>query len=129
MTTVLLLRLRHQLSIQREHHTQSLLVEEASALAWSPTETLEGPDALALLRLPPVGEPPTPVRERQLSLALQKLQARLGELDAFADRRALALLEDHRRVREASKDRGRYAVRAIRPADVIGLFVLLPKVN
>jgi superfamily II DNA or RNA helicase len=129
MTTVLLLRLRHQLTVQREQHAQSLLVEEASALAWSPTATLEGADALALLRQPPVGEPPAPVRERQLAQALQRLQGRLGELDAFADRRALALLEDHRRVREASKDRGRYAVRAIRPADVIGLFVLLPKVN
>jgi superfamily II DNA or RNA helicase len=129
MTTVLLLRLRHQLTVQREQHAQSLLVEEASALAWSPTSTLEGADALSLLQQPPVGEPPAPVRERQIAQALQRLQGRLGELDAFADRRALALLEDHRRVREASKDRGRYAVRAIRPADVIGLFVLLPKVN
>ncbi|MCS6899124.1 MAG: helicase-related protein [Myxococcales bacterium] len=128
MTTVLLLRLRFQLTVNREHHPQSLLVEEASALAWSPTSTLEGPDALALLQRPSVGEPPAPVRERQITLALQRLKDRLAELDAFADRRALALLEDHRRVREASRDRGRYMVQAIRPADVIGLFVVLPKV-
>lgn len=128
-TIVLLLRLRHQLSIQRKDTTQTLLVEEASALAWSPSGALEGPEALALLRLPPVGEPPLAVRERQIAKVLQQLESRLPELDAFADRRAQVLLDDHRRVREAARDRGRYSVQAIRPADAIGVFVLLPPVN
>ena len=52
-----------------------------------------------------------------------------ASLDAFAERRARALLADHRRVREAADARGSYSVKALLPPDVIGLFVLLPAVN
>jgi hypothetical protein len=130
-TTVLLLRLRHQLVSQKAGRSATLLVEEATALAWKSAETtpLEGPDALALLAPPPAADPPSHVRERSVAQALELLRGRRAELDAFAERRAQALLADHRRVREAAADHGRYAVKALLPADVIGLFVLLPAVN
>jgi hypothetical protein len=38
------------------------------------------------------------------------------------------LLDDHTRVREASKTKGKDAVQPLLPADVIALYVLLPKV-
>jgi hypothetical protein len=69
------------------------------------------------------------VREHAVQRALGHIEARLPELDAFAERRAQALLADHRRVREAADARGSYSVKAMLPADVIGLFVLLPKVD
>jgi hypothetical protein len=69
------------------------------------------------------------VRERAVTLALQQLEARLTDLDAFAERRAQTLLADHRRVREAADARGSYSVTALRPADVIGLFALLPRME
>ncbi|MCG8424951.1 MAG: hypothetical protein MJE77_44280 [Proteobacteria bacterium] len=59
---------------------------------------------------------------------LEQLGRGRRELDAFAERRARALLADHRRVREAAHARGSYAVKALLPADVIGLFVLLPRI-
>jgi len=130
-TVVALLRLRHQLVSQRSGKSSTLLVEEATALAWtgrSPTP-LEGAEALALLAPPPNVDPPSHVRERAVQLALSHLEARLSELGAFAERRAQALLADHRRVREAADARGSYSVKALLPADVIGLFVLLPRVD
>lgn len=130
-TTVALLRLRHQLAAQRSGRGSTLLVEEANALAWvgsSPT-ALEEDAALALLAPAPLADPPAHVRERAVNQALEQLEARHAELQAFAERRAQALLADHRRVREAAEARGRYTVKALLPADVIGLFVLLPRVD
>jgi hypothetical protein len=129
-TLVALLRLRHQLTSQRSGNTSTLLVEEATALAWAGTSSrLEGPDALALLQPPPLSDPPPHVRDRAVSQALEQLDERVSELDAFAERRAQALLSDHRRVREAADARGSYSVKAVSPPDVIGLFVLLPRLS
>jgi hypothetical protein len=129
-TLVALVRLRHQLTSQRGQRATTLLVEEATALAWTGgASLLEGADALALLSPVPISDPPAHVRERAVSQALGQLETRLPELDAFAERRAQALLADHRRVREAAEALGRYSVKALLPADVIGLFVLLPKVD
>jgi superfamily II DNA or RNA helicase len=129
-TLVALVRLRHQLTSQRGAHATTMLVEEATALAWTGgTSPLEGPDALTLLGPAPLSDPPPHVRERAVTQALGQLEARLGELDALAERRAQTLLADHRRVREAADARGSYSVKALLPADVIGLFVLLPRVD
>lgn len=129
-TLVALVRLRHQLTSQRGQRATTLLVEEATAIAWNGEPSpLEGPDALVLLSPVPIADPPPHVRERAVMHALGQLETRRAELDAFAERRAQALLADHRRVREAGDDRGRYSVKALLPADVIGLFVLLPRVD
>jgi superfamily II DNA or RNA helicase len=129
-TLVALVRMRHQLSAQRGAQAATILVEEATAIAWADASgPLEGPDALALLSPDPISDPPPHVRERTVTQALIQLEARGPELDAFAERRAQALLADHRRVREAAEALGRYSVKAFLPADVIGLFVLLPKVD
>jgi thiol-disulfide isomerase/thioredoxin len=130
-TTIALLRLRHQLVTTRAGQSQTLLVEEAAAIAWSSitTKPLEGTDAFTLLVPTPVGDPPPAVRSRFAARALDELAARRPDLEAFAERRARTLLEDHRRVRDASAARGSHAVKALLPPDVIGLFVLLPPVE
>jgi superfamily II DNA or RNA helicase len=123
-TIVVLLRLRHQLTARRA----TLLVEEAHAVAWTP-QPIEGPDALALLSPPPVGDPPAHVRDRAIAAALDQLPGLGGAIEAAAERRAQELLADHRRVREAADARGSYGVKALLPVDVIGLYVLLPRVG
>jgi hypothetical protein len=130
-TIVVLLRLRHQLQTQKASTTSTLLVEEATALAWgaAPGTVIEDAAALALLAPPPTGDPPTHVRQRALTQALETLSSRQADLEAFAGRRAQALLADHRRVREAADARGSYSVKALLPPDVIGLYVLLPRVD
>jgi superfamily II DNA or RNA helicase len=131
-TVVALVRLRHQLVSQKARRSHVLLVEEASALAWSGAETAvvaEGAEALALLVPPPALEPPPHVWGRATAQALEQLGARLGDLDAFAHRRAQALLADHERVRESAREHGSREVRALLPPDVIALLVLLPRVS
>jgi superfamily II DNA or RNA helicase len=131
-TTLALLRLRHQLTAQRGRTFSTLLVEEAAAIGWAGAQSprlLEGLDALALLAPAALADPPAPVTSRNVAQALELLAAKTGELEAFAHRRAEALLADHRRVREAGEATGKYSVKALLPADVIGVFVLLPKVS
>jgi superfamily II DNA or RNA helicase len=131
-TTVAILRLRHQLTAQKGKATSTLLVEEAAAIGWAGATTpklMEGLDALALLSPAATADPPTAVAARTVTQALELLAGKMAELDAFAHRRAEALLADHRRVREAGEATGKYTVKALLPADVIGLYVLLPKVS
>ena len=129
-TVVVLLRLRHQLTSQRAGVTSTILVEEATSLAWASAQApVEGAEAFGLLGPTPLADPPTHVRERAVSQALAELQARAPDLAAFAERRAQVLLADHRRVREAADARGSYSVKAALPADVVGIFVLLPRVD
>ena len=126
--TVVLLRLRHQLLSRRR---EPLMVEEATALAWASPRTagpITGPEALALLALPPVDDPPRHVRAREGARALATLPERAADIEAFAEARASALLADHSRVREASRATGSIAVEAVPRPDVIGVYVLLPKV-
>ena len=130
LTWVALVRLRHQLGAQRGSTSTTTLVEEATAIAWGSNDTpMEGPDALKLLQPTPLSDPPPHVRERFVAQAITQLEARKADLAAFAERRAQVLLADHRRVREAADARGSYSVKSLLPVDVIGLFVLLPKVN
>ncbi|AEI64559.1 helicase-related protein [Corallococcus macrosporus] len=132
VTTVALLRLRHQLMSTKAGRPTTLLVEEATAVAWSgapDSVLLEAEDALPLLLHPPIIEPKDHVKDRAITQALAQLATRHGELEAFATRRAEALLADHRRVREAADARGSYSVKALLPPDVIGLFVILPSLD
>ena len=136
-TTLALLRLRHQLVIRRGRRDSTLLVEEATGLAWAgQTGHLRGSEALALLDAPPLADVPPHVRERESAKALALLGERMNELEAFAKERADALLDDHLRVRaaayrdEKAETRERSAqVEALPRPDVIGIFVLLPKVG
>ncbi len=131
-TVVTLLRLRHQLVSTRAGKSTTLLVEECSSVAWQGAQSITLAaelDALSLLKPAPVGDPPASVRERMVTQALEQLGARRKEIDGWAEARAQALLADHRRVREAAAARGSYSVKALLPVDIIGLFVLLPKVS
>ncbi len=131
-TTIVLLRLRHQLSIQKDQRTSTLLVEEATAVAWTfgaNAPVIENGAALSLLLAPPAGDPAPVARDRAIKEAVAQVGARTAELEAYANRRAQLLLSDHRRVREAADSKGRYAVKAILPVDVVAIYVLLPKVD
>jgi hypothetical protein len=137
-TTLALLRLRHQLVSRRGRRETTLLVEEAAGLAWvgQSGAPVTGTDALTLLAHPPADDVPPHVREREATRALAWLAERQQELEAFASQRAEALLDDHLRVRaaafrdERAETRERSTrVQALPQPDLIGVFVLLPKVG
>jgi len=131
-STVLLLRLRHQLITQG---AEPLLVEEAVAIAMVAAdggkrmELITSDEPLNWLAALPAEELGDKLRAEQVSAALAQLPEWQPLLKNFAEERANALLADHERVREASgirTARGRASVRALLPVDVIGVFVLLP---
>ena len=131
-STVVLLRLRHQLVTRTQRHEATLMVEEAAALAWigaSSADPIAEPEAIALLAHAPAGDPPRHVRQREAARALALLRERTAGLEAFAAVRAGALLDDHLRVREAGRATGRTTVHALPRPDVIGVYVLLPRVD
>ena len=131
-TTVALLRLRHQLLSRTRRRETTLMVEEATALAWIGPRTngpIAGSEALSLLAAPPSGDPPRHVREREAARALALLRERAADLEDCAAAHARALLDDHLRVREASRATGNTSVQPLPRPDVIGVYVLLPKVD
>ena len=128
-TTVLLLRLRHQLVATRAGVTRTLLVEEAVPVMIvgrvdGAIET--GPEVVKLLDAPAASDLAEAARARILAETLERLPALAPALEAVAQQQAASLLDDHRRVRTASEARGRYDVRALLPVDVIAVAVLLP---
>lgn len=128
-TTVLLLRLRHQLTITRDNQTRLMLCEETVAVSASGTEPLvELPlaDARALLGAVATRNMPSVIRDRHIQQALDTLPSWSNALNDIAHARAQALLADHRRVREAADARGAYQVTASLPVDVMGVYVLVP---
>lgn len=128
-TTVLLLRLRHQLTVTHRGHSRLLLCEETVTLGLEGVDTpriLDEPTARALMAAEPVRNMPTPLRDRHIQQALDQRETWRPLLEELAHGRAQQLLEDHRRVREAAKGVGEYRVTPSLPVDVMGVFVLIP---
>jgi len=137
MTTLVLLRLRFKLIVHGRRE-KLLLVEEANALAFSGTQLatfMSGEDAFKLLEAPASENLAPSARDRFLAQAHERLQLALhsdGPIAAYSRERAAALLQDHDRVRAALSQSGgvpRVTVEPVLPADVVGLFVLLPGGN
>jgi len=129
VTTVYLLRLRHQLGYVRRRQPYQMMAEETVTLAVkgrSAPEWLSDDATASLLECQPTGNLPREAIHREVVQALDFLQAHPQRLEALAQSRAQALLADHRRVREAARDVGQYSVAPCLPVDVIGVYVLLP---
>ena len=129
VTTLYLLRLRHQLSYVRRREPFQMMAEETVALA---VQGRNAPQWLAddgvsrLLECTPSGNLPPEAAQREIRTALDFLAAHPQQLQAVAQERADALLADHQRVREATRDVGQYSVSPCMPVDVMGVYVLLP---
>lgn len=129
VTTLYLLRLRHQLSYVRRREPFQMMAEETVALA---VQGRNAPQWLAddgvsrLLECTPSGNLPPEAAQREIRTALDFLASHPQQLQAVAQERADALLADHQRVREATRDVGQYSVSPCLPVDVMGVYVLLP---
>lgn len=128
-TTVMLVRLRHQLTVTHRGNSRLLLCEETVAIGVdsSPSQTIvDDAAARALMAAEPERNMPTPLRDQNIQRAIDSLDDHKPVLEALARKRAELLLEDHRRVREAAQGRGEYRVTPSLPVDVMGVFVLIP---
>jgi superfamily II DNA or RNA helicase len=134
ITTLVLLRLRFKLVVHGRRE-KLLLVEEADALTFAGNQFgsyVSGDEAFKLLEEPASGNLAPAARDRFLTQARDRVQAALGDngpIAVFSRERAAALLQDHDRVRAALSQTGgvpRVTVEPVLPADVVGLFVLIP---
>lgn len=129
VTTLYLLRLRHQLSYVRRRQPHQLMAEETVTLAVQGRRNpqwFSDDSASALLQCQPSANLPAEQMQREVRAALDFVRAQPERLNALAQARAEALLADHQRVREAARDVGQYSVVPCLPVDVIGVYVLLP---
>ncbi len=129
VTTIYLLRLRHQLAYVRRRQPFQMMAEEAVAIAVAGRtnpQWLHHEQAAKLLECTPSGNLPAELVQREIRTALDFIAAHPQQLQALAEQRAQALLADHQRVREAARDIGQYSVNPCLPIDIIGVYVLLP---
>jgi len=129
VTTLYLLRLRHHLELTRRGQTRQLMAEEGVAIGVrgrARPQWLTEKEAAPLLDARPSANLDAGAATHELRLALDFLDAQHAVLERLATDRANALLIDLRRVREAARDIGQYAVRASLPVDVLGIYVLSP---
>ena len=130
LTTLLVLRLRFKLVTSGR---RTLLAEEATGLAFAPnaaTPFVAGADALALLEHEATRSIEPPANRRQIDLALGRLGDYQPAIAAHAAERAAALSHDHERVKAATRGEGvTTTVEPVLPADIIGLYVLVPEAS
>ena len=129
VTTLFLLRLRHQLTASRRGITRTLMAEETVPLALegrSNTRWIQDAHISRLLEVKPSGNLHPATVSAEIAKAIALLKTHRQTLEELAHQRAETLLQDHRRVREAARDHGSYSVTPSLPVDVIGVYVLLP---
>ncbi len=132
-TTLLLVRFRYHLVVNRGENEQPMLAEDIGTLGFegSPAtpEWIDPERAANLLDATPDANV-APDRARHfLTQIIDEFDALAPTLDAEANRKGDTLLEAHRRVRDAAHGTGRYTVETQLPPDVLGLFILLPSPN
>lgn len=129
-TTLLLLRHRMHLILTREGKENPMLAEDSDLLAFTgaPDQPnwLERNEVESLLQAVPGGNVAAEAIRDFLKLVIDGQAHLLPRLEQACDERAEALLQAHRRVRQAAKAKGTLRVEAQRPPDVLGIYVLLP---
>jgi superfamily II DNA or RNA helicase len=131
-TTLLVGRFRYHLTTGTSDG-DTLLCEEIVPLAF--TGASEAPqwltpaDAERLLAATPDRNLIPTAIEQQLDLLLPDLPLAQQALAAVADQRAQRQLAAHEGVREATRTKGRIRIAPVLPVDVLGAYVLLPRLS
>lgn len=129
VTSIFVLRLRHQLTSRRREVTRTLMAEECVTLAVAGRanpQWLTDADLTPLLAAEPAANLTEAAATNHIQTTLDFLKSQTPYLETLATDRANTLLTDHRRVREAARDIGSYEVTPCLPVDVLGVYVLLP---
>ena len=131
-TTLLLVRFRMHLELPGRDDRRQVVAEDAQVLAYrgraAEADWLSPAEVQDLLKAQPSGNVPPDQAIDFAERAVADLPLLLARLDGLADAAADRLREDHIRVREASGQhvRRQLAVRAQKPADILGVYVYLP---
>ncbi|WP_273521903.1 DEAD/DEAH box helicase [Rhodosalinus sediminis] len=128
LTRIVLLRLRFKLTVHTQPH-RLLLAEEAALVAMQDDAIVaSGEEARALLDAPAAYGLSERARDRLIGRAHEAVTGPLlgGPLTEHAHARAVALSEDHARLREAARSAPRVTVEPVLPPDLIALYALTP---
>ena len=131
-TTLLLVRFRMHLELPGRDDRRQVVAEDAQVLAYrgraDNADWLTPDEVQVLLTARPVGNIPPDQAEDFAERAVADVAGLRSRLDEEADTVATRLREDHIRVREAGGQHARrqIAVRAQKPADILGVYVYLP---
>lgn len=129
-TTLLLLRLRHHITLRRERREQRSLAEEAALVAFtaspSAPQWIDEDEVEALLSAVPHANVTAELARKTLTRLVSAREVLDADLATFAAGHAHALAGQHARLRTAAAARGHVTVEANLPVDVLGMWVLLP---
>lgn len=133
-TTLLVLRFRYHIITVRKEGEIPLLAEECGVMGFqgSPEQAqwIDNPQIERLIRSSPDENVLPDVARNTLTRIAQGLDALMPKLEQEARERAGKLLQDHRRVRTASRITGvRYRVEPHLPPDLVGMYVYLPVIR
>ncbi len=130
-TQILFLRLRHQLQFSYAQKQRHIMAEEALMLiqeGTAPYRVLTAAEWEEYKQLPPSGNINEKRGSELVGKALERFQSQGEQLSLIANQRANQLLEDHLRVREASRiDAGSVHIESFLPMDLVALSILQPK--
>ena len=131
-TVLLVTRFRYHLR-KGGAEGETILCEEIVPLAYAgPAEEpqwLSPEDSEGLLAARPERNLLPTAVDQQLGLLLPALSSLQAPLEDLADERAKAQLRAHQRVRTATSAKGRISVEPVLPVDILGAYVLLPRLN
>lgn len=131
-TTLLLTRFRYHLQIAGGDG-ETLLCEEIVPLACAgqadAPRWLTPEESEQLLKARPERNLIPTAIEQQIGMLLPTLPRLQQALATVASERAAAQLVTHERVREASRTKGRVTIQPVLPVDILGAYVLLPRLN
>jgi hypothetical protein len=125
-------RFRYHLQIARADG-ETMLCEEIVPLACTgPADTpqwLSPEEGERLLAVRPERNLIATTIDQQLGLLLPALPKFQRALQLVANERAATQLAAHERVREAARTKGRVTIQPVLPVDILGAYVLLPRLN
>jgi hypothetical protein len=131
-TTLLVARFRYHLQVAGGV-VETILCEEIVPLACTGTadapKWLSPGDGETLLAARPERNLIQTAVDQQLGLLIPSLQKFQNSLSNVAGERAAAQLAAHERVREASRTKGRVSIQPVLPVDILGAYVLLPRLD
>lgn len=130
--SLFLIRLRHQIATELSLNARHLMAEEVIVVASkgmvSPQWIAEE-DALKLFDSEPSGTLSERVQRKSIENALAFYHSQEKKIAQICKEHADQLLETNRQVRSAASARGKVSVRPCFPADLMGVYVLLPSVE
>jgi len=130
-TTLLVLRFRYHIISVRQEQETPLLAEECGVMGFQgapdQAQWITDREIEQLIQSMPDENVLPDLAQNTLTKIIQGLNALMPRLEQEARQRAERLIQDHRRVRTASRITGvRYRVEPHLPPDLVGMYVYLP---